>query len=162
MSAKKKKAGKAADGDLGSPSPAFAGRCRPCWLVGTDPVKRGSTAEGDLLDFVHSTVQVHPDDLVAAGLTPDSCVLVCVAMKSGEDMPGGTVGVGRVWPVAAVKRVSAASTFGATSIFCASACCLVACDARACVCVGLDGRGSARFTLHLSQLRASCCCGSAQ
>jgi hypothetical protein len=32
------------------------------WLVAKEPVKRGSTSDGDLLDFVHAAVQVHPSD----------------------------------------------------------------------------------------------------
>ncbi len=31
-------------------------------MVGKEAVKRGSTSDGDLLDFVHAAVQLHPSD----------------------------------------------------------------------------------------------------
>ena len=104
MSARKKKSDKATPGGAATaPSGAASGRI--CWLVAADCVKRGASADGDLLDFVHAAVQLHPDDVDALGFVPDSCVLVTIVNKVGEDVGGGTVGVGRVWPVAAVKKV---------------------------------------------------------
>jgi hypothetical protein len=74
---KKKKAGgkgggedsPSALGPLGSGAMSGGGAAAG-WLVAKEAIKRGSTSDGDLLDFVHAAVQLHPSDFEVCGIPP--------------------------------------------------------------------------------------------
>jgi hypothetical protein len=51
-------------------------------VVHGNPVRRSGPSDGDLLDFSHAAVLLHPDDFDAADAHVDGCVVVS-AMVSG-------------------------------------------------------------------------------
>jgi hypothetical protein len=106
-SSKKKKADKRSGSEAPSPACATAVVVAPsAWLVSKDSVKRGSSSDGDLLDFVHAVVQLNPDDFEVCGFIPDSCVLVQIATRhpTAAEPTLTPVGIGRIWPCLAVKK----------------------------------------------------------